>query len=39
MTDLAEKLVRLGLSEYSESLVAEGFETWETVSDITESDL
>jgi hypothetical protein len=39
MTDLAEELVRLGLSEYSEILVAEGFDTWETVLDITESDL
>ncbi|CAG5137194.1 uncharacterized protein ALTATR162_LOCUS50 [Alternaria atra] len=39
MTDLAEELERLGLSEYLDVLVAEGFDTWETVSDITESDL
>jgi hypothetical protein len=39
MTDLAEELERLGLSEYLEMLVAEGFDSWETVLDITESDL
>lgn len=39
MTDLAEELKRLGLSEYLDVLVAEGFDTWETVSDIAESDL
>jgi hypothetical protein len=39
MTDLARELERLGLSEYLDVLVAEGFDTWETVSDITESDL
>ena len=39
MSDLSERLERLGLSQYLEVLVAEGFDTWETVSDITESDL
>jgi hypothetical protein len=39
MTDLAAELRRLGLSEYLEVLVAEGFDIWETVLDITESDL
>ncbi|KAF2200741.1 hypothetical protein GQ43DRAFT_472412 [Delitschia confertaspora ATCC 74209] len=39
MTDLEEHLNRLGLSQYLPSLLAEGFETWETVLDITESDL
>jgi hypothetical protein len=39
MVDLAEELERLGLSEYLEVLVAQGFDTWETVLDITESDL
>jgi hypothetical protein len=39
MTDLASYLERLGLSQYLDSLVAEGFDTWETVLDITESDL
>jgi len=39
MTDLGELLKRLGLSQYFEVLVAEGFDTWETVLDITESDL
>ncbi|KAK7177478.1 High mobility group protein B3 [Paraphaeosphaeria sporulosa] len=39
MTDLEEELQQLGLSQYLEVLVAEGFDTWETVLDITESDL
>ena len=39
MSDLAERLERLGLSEYLERLAGEGFDTWETVLDITESDL
>ncbi|KAJ4344777.1 uncharacterized protein N0V89_012521 [Didymosphaeria variabile] len=39
MSDLAERLARLGLSQYLEALVSEGFDTWETVLDITESDL
>jgi len=39
MSDLREKLARLGLSQYLEAFTAEGFDTWETVLDITESDL
>ena len=39
MSDLAERLERLGLSQYHKVLVAEGFDTWDTVLDITESDL
>jgi hypothetical protein len=39
MTDLTEELQRLELLEYLDVLVAEGFDTWETVSDIAESDL
>jgi hypothetical protein len=39
MTDLAEELRRLGLSIYLRVFVAEGFDTWETVLDVTESDL
>ncbi|CAI9635260.1 unnamed protein product [Alternaria burnsii] len=39
MSDLRERLARLGLSQYHEVFTAEGFDTWETVLDITESDL
>ncbi|KAF9730436.1 hypothetical protein PMIN06_001289 [Paraphaeosphaeria minitans] len=39
MSGLAERLSRLGLSQYLEVFVSEGFDTWETVLDITESDL
>jgi hypothetical protein len=39
MTDLGEKLEGLGLSQYLESFVTEGFDTWEILLDITESDL
>jgi hypothetical protein len=39
MALLAEELKRLGLSEYLDVLVAEGFDTLETVLDISESDL
>lgn len=39
MTDLGELLDRLGLSQYLERLVDEGFEKWEAVMDITEQDL
>ena len=38
-TDFAAELRRLELLEYLEALVAEGFDTWEMVLDITESDL
>lgn len=39
MSDLGERLERLGLSQYLEVFVSEGFDSWETVLDITESDL
>lgn len=39
MSDLAQRLERLGLASYKERLAVEGFDTWETVLDITESDL
>ncbi|KAH9878533.1 hypothetical protein IAQ61_001805 [Plenodomus lingam] len=39
MSDLKERLARLGLSQYHQVFAAEGFDTWETVVDITESDL
>jgi hypothetical protein len=39
MIDLGGALARLGLSQYFERFIQEGFDTWETVLDITESDL
>lgn len=39
MSDLGARLERLGLAQYLEVFVSEGFDTWETVLDITESDL
>ncbi|MCJ1294732.1 hypothetical protein MMC34_006290 [Xylographa carneopallida] len=39
MTGIGLVLVRLGLSQYTTRFIDEGFETWETVLDITESDL
>ncbi|KAF2090840.1 hypothetical protein K490DRAFT_62167 [Saccharata proteae CBS 121410] len=39
MTDLKEKLEQLGLSQYLEIFVTEGFDTWETILDVRESDL
>lgn len=39
MNDLGERLERLGLSQYLEVFAAEGFDSWETILDITESDL
>jgi len=39
MTELAHILERLGLSQYLAIFVSEGFDTWETLQDITESDL
>ncbi|KAL8652941.1 MAG: hypothetical protein Q9210_002387 [Variospora velana] len=38
-TDLGPIFDRLGLGRYLERFLDEGFETWETVVDITESDL
>lgn len=39
MTELGPVLSRLGLIQYLESFIDEGFDTWETILDITESDL
>jgi len=39
MSDLRQRLARLGLSQYLEVFTSEGFDTWDTVLDITESDL
>jgi hypothetical protein len=39
MTELKGELQRLGLSTYLDVFVDEGFDTWETLSDITEADL
>ncbi|KAK4698052.1 hypothetical protein P7C71_g130, partial [Lecanoromycetidae sp. Uapishka_2] len=39
MTDLVSVLSRLNLLQYIDKFCEEGFETWETVLDITESDL
>lgn len=36
---LEEVLEDLGLAQYHESFVDQGFDTWETILDITESDL
>ncbi|KAG9777049.1 hypothetical protein KCU88_g4643, partial [Aureobasidium melanogenum] len=38
MTDLAPHLERLGLEQYLDAFVGEGFDTWETLTDIQESD-
>ena len=39
MSDLRLRLARLELSQYSEAFISEGFDTWDTLLDITESDL
>jgi hypothetical protein len=39
MTNLGSVLGRLGLGQYQDTLIEEGFDTWETVLDIQESDL
>lgn len=39
MTGLSSILERLDLSQYLEPFEKEGFDTWETVLDITEADL
>jgi len=39
MTELSERLELLGLTQYLETFVSEGFDSWETIQDITESDL
>lgn len=39
MTDLKGRLERLGLAQYLQAFVDEGFDSWEIIVDITESDL
>ncbi|KAF7504308.1 hypothetical protein GJ744_002497 [Endocarpon pusillum] len=39
MTELEAILTRLGLEQYLDSFIVEGFDTWETVLDIQEGDL
>ncbi|KAL9123687.1 MAG: hypothetical protein Q9217_006907 [Psora testacea] len=39
MTELRPILARLGLEKYVDRFADEGFETWDTILDITESDL
>lgn len=39
MNHLGVRLERLGLSQYLQSFISEGFDTWDTILDITESDL
>jgi hypothetical protein len=39
MTELGYMLARLGLSQYLDRFIKEGFETRDTLLDITESDL
>ena len=39
MTNLGSVLGRLGLDQYQDALIEEGFDTWETVLDIQETDL
>ncbi|EXJ65385.1 hypothetical protein A1O7_01726 [Cladophialophora yegresii CBS 114405] len=38
MSDLAPILERLGLEQYLDLFISEGFDTWETLTDIQESD-
>ena len=39
MTFLRDHLEELGLLRYHDVFVSEGFDTWETLQEITESDL
>jgi hypothetical protein len=39
MDSLETKLQQLGLAQYTEALLENGFESWETVLDITEDDM
>lgn len=39
MTELAEIFDDIGLSQYLHSFLEHGFDTWDTILDITESDL
>ncbi|KAK5049556.1 hypothetical protein LTR84_004485 [Exophiala bonariae] len=38
MTDIAPYLERLGLEQYFDAFIGEGFDTWETLLDIQETD-
>jgi hypothetical protein len=38
MTELAEIFVELGISQYLGAFIDQGFDTWDTILDITESD-
>jgi hypothetical protein len=39
MTEIGPIFARLGLEQYLDSFIVEGFDTWETVLDIQEGDL
>jgi hypothetical protein len=39
MTELGDIFLELGISQYLEIFVEQGFDTWDTILDITESDL
>ena len=39
MTELAETFDELDLAQYLDSFLEQGFDTWDTILDITESDL
>ena len=39
MTELAEMFDDIGLTQYLHSFLEQGFDTWETILDITEPDL
>lgn len=39
MSTLKQVLDRLDLARYHDAFVDEGFDTWETLMDVTESDL
>lgn len=39
MTELADIFDELGLTQYLDSFLEQGFDTWDTILDITEPDL
>ncbi|KAF2429875.1 hypothetical protein EJ08DRAFT_262648 [Tothia fuscella] len=39
MLNFREQLDRIGLSQYHDTLTSEGFDSWDTILDITETDL
>lgn len=39
MTELADIFDELGLTQYLDSFLDQGFDTWDTILDITEPDL